>query len=146
MGFDVNTGKGGIRPVINVTPLVDVVLVLLIIFMVVTPMLTKQFTVQVPPTENKEVPAEQEPDDTQIVVKLEKTGSVTVNAKDVAMDALPQKLAGMLAAKSKDDRIVFFDADNAAPYGTAVQVMDIARGAGAVTVGILPDALGPARP
>jgi len=144
--MDVGGGKGVVRPTINVTPLVDVVLVLLIIFMVVTPLLTKQFTVQVPPQEKKEVQPQDQPDENQIVMKLEANGHVTLNAKDVVIEELAQQLAPMLAAKATDDRIVFFDAAENASYGTAVQVMDIARGAGAVTVGIVPEALGAATP
>ncbi|MFO0746422.1 MAG: biopolymer transporter ExbD [Myxococcota bacterium] len=139
MGFDVGPQKGGVRPTINVTPLVDVVLVLLIIFLVVTPMLTKQFSIAVPPLETEAAPNTQSDD--QVVLRLDAAGALTINAQPIAIDDLDLKLRRIFAVMDPD--VVFFDAAAEAPFGQAVKVMDIARGAGAVTVGIVTEALVP---
>lgn len=136
MGFDVG-GKGKVRPTINVTPLVDVVLVLLIIFLVVTPLLTKRFTVLVPPEEEETAPKVESQD--QVVLYVDADGGVTLNSEQVPLDALQAKLRRVFAARDQD--VVFFDASSECPYGTAMQVMDIARGAGAVGVGVITEPL-----
>lgn len=139
MGMDVGGPKGGTRPVINVTPLVDVVLVLLIIFLVVTPLLLKQFSVQVPPQETTATP---EPTtEKQIVLRLDADGQLTLNSEVVTLDELQPRLRRVFAARTQ--AVVFFDAESTAPYGKAVRVMDLARGAGATTVGIVTEPLVP---
>jgi biopolymer transport protein ExbD/biopolymer transport protein TolR len=119
----------------NVTPLVDVVLVLLIIFMVITPLLTKQFYVHAPPKEQDKPQPPQPNDDTQVVLRMDKQGALTINGEPITREALPEKLKRIFAARDQD--VLFFDAVDDAPYGDAVQVMDEARGAGAITIGIL---------
>ncbi len=125
----------------NVTPLVDVVLVLLIIFMVVTPLLTKQFWVHTPKQEKEEVKRRS---CGRIRSRRSSCGSaaertVTVNGADVALDELAQRLKRMFAAR--DDHILFFDAADDVDYGFAVEVMDQAREGGAVTIAALTAAL-----
>ncbi|TNF26746.1 MAG: biopolymer transporter ExbD [Deltaproteobacteria bacterium] len=137
MGMDVGGGKGKVRPSINVTPLVDVVLVLLIIFLVVTPLLTKRFTVLVPPEQEETAPKTESED--QVVLYVDEDGTVTLNSEKVALTALGAKLERVFAARDQD--IVFFDASSKCAYGTAMQVMDIARGAGATSVGIITEEL-----
>lgn len=140
MAFDLGSHAKGPkrntpRPHMNVTPLVDVVLVLLIIFMVVAPLLVKQFHLLLPPQETTDAPLPQNPDDTQIVVQLRADGSIRINQDVVERDALAERLKRMFAARVDD--IVFFDAEEGARYGEAVALMDIARGAGALTVAVL---------
>ena len=120
---------------INVTPLVDVVLVLLIIFMVVTPLLEKDIEVRIPETED--VPAEQmPPDNNQIVVNVNADGSYAINTDAVTPEEYINKLKRMLAAKTKEDRIVFFLADDKANYGKLVAAFDGAKQAGAFVLGM----------
>jgi biopolymer transport protein ExbD/biopolymer transport protein TolR len=120
---------------INVTPLVDVVLVLLIIFMVVTPLLEKDIEIRIPETE--EVAEPPPPDDsTQLVVKLDEQGNVSINAQPVTMDEYTNKLRRMMAAKKKEDRIVFFVADDKAGYPKLVAAFDGAKQAGAFVLGM----------
>ncbi len=126
--------KKGVRPEINVTPLVDIVLVLLIIYMVVTPLIARHFTVQVPP-EEKTKAVDVPKDDEQLVVRMDEKGVITLNSEVVDIEELKRKL--VLAFNAKAEDVVFFDAHSALPYGEAVKVMDLARGAGAVTVGIV---------
>jgi len=120
---------------INVTPLVDVVLVLLIIFMVVTPLMEKDFEVRIPEVEKQEVQVE-EPDPNQLVVKLNKDGDITINTEAVAGDEFVKRLKRMLAAKKKEDRIVFFVADDQTNYGKLVAAFDGAKRAGAFVLGM----------
>jgi biopolymer transport protein ExbD/biopolymer transport protein TolR len=120
---------------INVTPLVDVVLVLLIIFMVVTPLLEKDIEVRIPETED--VPVEQMPqDNNQLIVKLDANGTYSINTDPVTPEEYVNKLKRMLAAKTKEDRIVFFVADDKANYGKLVAAFDGAKQAGAFVLGM----------
>jgi biopolymer transport protein ExbD len=133
--------KGGVAPQMNVTPLVDVVLVLLIIFMVITPLLTKQFWVHTPKQEKEEVTREQANQDPTppLVLRVGTGRSISVNGTNVELDELPARLQRMFAAR--DDHVLFFDADDEAEYGFAVEVMDRAREGGAVTIAALTSAL-----
>jgi biopolymer transport protein ExbD/biopolymer transport protein TolR len=142
MGMTVGAGSSkGPVPVMNVTPLVDVVLVLLIIFMVMTPLLNKQFWIHVPKQEKQEVERHelaQDPDP-PLVLRVATDRTITVNSVVVPADELSQRLRRMFAAR--DDHVLFFDADDEAPYGFAVEVMDKAREGGAVTIATLATAL-----
>jgi biopolymer transport protein ExbD/biopolymer transport protein TolR len=133
-------GKPGrARPNMNVTPLVDVVLVLLIIFMVITPLLAKQFWVHLPNKIEKEQPPDPDEKDKPIVVSVTKSGEIKINREVVPKAELGGKLHRVLAAK--EQRIIFFDAEDDAEFGTAVEVMDLARGGGASTIAVLTDPL-----
>jgi biopolymer transport protein ExbD/biopolymer transport protein TolR len=141
--MDVGAGRPGkvVTPSMNVTPLVDVVLVLLIIFMVITPLLTKKFWVHTPKQEKEEVTPEQlaqEPDP-PLVLHVGADRTIRVNGTAVAFAELPERLKRFFAAR--DDHILFFDADDATEYGYAVEVMDQARAGGAVTIAPLTQAL-----
>ncbi len=134
-------------PVMNVTPLVDVVLVLLIIFMVITPLLTKKFWVHTPKQEKKEVEQQLAPDDPNppLVLRIGADKSLQINGATVNADEVSERLRRMFAAR--EDHVLFFDADDEAPYWFAVEVMDKAREGGAVTIATLPAALSvPAQP
>ena len=138
-----------VAPQMNVTPLVDVVLVLLIIFMVIPPLMTKQFWVHTPKQEKEEVTREQAAQDPSppLVLRVGAARSVTVNGTDVPVGELPERLRRMFAAR--DDHVLFFDAADDASYGFAVEVMDKAREGGAVTIATLTTALaaiGPTTP
>jgi biopolymer transport protein TolR len=123
---------------INVTPLVDVVLVLLIIFMVVTPLLEKDISVSVPNTEKVEQVEEVPPD--QLVVKLLASGDITVNGDKIEQDKYVERLQGTLMKEPNPrKRIVFVLAEDGASYGTLVHLFDGARVAGADTLGLMTD-------
>jgi biopolymer transport protein ExbD/biopolymer transport protein TolR len=133
-----NVGTGGdrrrITPNMNVTPLVDVVLVLLIIFIVITPQLTRKFWVHTPKQEKKEVEKQDLTQDPSppLVLRVTNQKGIDVNGAEVAFDELPGRLRRMFAAR--DDHILFFDAEDEVEYGFAVEVMDQARAGGAVTI------------
>jgi len=138
MGAELVVGKKRrVSPHMNVTPLVDVVLVLLIIFMVITPMMSKQFWLHVPKADKKAAlePAEPDPDDIPIVLTVRQDGSIWINKDQIALPELPQKLARIVAARTTP--VVFFDAEDAVGYGTAMAVLDAARGGGANNIAVL---------
>jgi biopolymer transport protein ExbD/biopolymer transport protein TolR len=128
--------KTNVKPAMNITPLVDVVLVLLIIFMVVTPMLTKQFWVLIPKQEEKKVEAASNADKKPVVLSVLKDGTIKVNTDVVTKDALPEKLKRVFAARNGDHSL-FFTADDEAPYGISVEAMDLARSGGATPINVL---------
>ena len=131
--------KGRATPQMNVTPLVDVVLVLLIIFMVVTPLLSKQLWLNLPKKDDSAAPP---PDkDTSIVITVDKAGVVRVNRAEIPEAELPDRLRRMLAPK--DQKVVFFDADDEAPYAATVHAMDLARAGGASQIAILTEKIDP---
>ncbi|AEI63374.1 ExbD/TolR family protein [Corallococcus macrosporus] len=140
MAFDLGGGgKGGIRPAMNVTPLVDVVLVLLIIFMVVTPLMTKQMWMTVPAKgDDKEAPPPPPDALPPVVLTVDRSGVLRINREEVPRDQVVARLQRMLNARP--DKIVFFDASDDVPYGAAMDVLDLARG-GDITIGVLPDKL-----
>jgi biopolymer transport protein ExbD/biopolymer transport protein TolR len=138
MAFEIGT-KRKVRPQMNVTPLVDVVLVLLIIFMVITPLMNKMFWVNIPKDDKKAAQAQPPEDSAPVVVHLDRQGRIHINGLHVPDDDFGPKLLRIFAAR--DDRVLFFDAMDRTHYGRAVQVMDLARGSGATTIAILTEAL-----
>lgn len=142
MGMDTRGGptrRGLAQPNMNVTPLVDVVLVLLIIFMVITPLLTTQFWLHMPC--KPEQPAEERSDDDEqaVVVRVTATGDIRINRERIARQEFAAKLRRILAARQ--DRTVFFDAEDEALFGVAAEAMDLARGGGATTIAVVTEAL-----
>ena len=127
------SSKKGLRAEINVTPLVDVVLVLLIIFMVLTPSMLKHLTANVP--RKADEPAAAVPASNSIVVAYTATRELTVNNEPVAPEALAEKLSERL--RGARQKVVFFKAEDEASYGDVVHLMDIARGVGAQTLAVV---------
>jgi biopolymer transport protein TolR len=132
---------GAINTDINVTPLVDVVLVLLIIFMVLTPLLEKDIAVKTPSTEKVEVQTEVPPD--QLVVYVDATGALRINFESVSQGDFVKKLKPLLDVKQPADRIVFVVANDKLNYAKFVAVLDGTREAGAKTLGFATDAPDP---
>jgi biopolymer transport protein TolR len=118
---------------INVTPLIDIVLVLLIIFMVMTPIMLKELVAKVPQKQAENVP--QPPGENPIVVELDAQDALTLNGEAVP----PETLAERVTERLRHDRqkVVFFKIADDANYGRAVRIMDVCKGAGAVTLGIV---------
>jgi len=128
--------KGRAAPSMNVTPLVDVVLVLLIIFMVITPMLAKQFWLHLPnKPEQNEPPSPADDKNKPIVLSVTASGDIKINQDVVAASELSAKLKRVLAGSGQ--RTVFFDADEKAEFGRTVDAMDLARAGGAATIVVL---------
>jgi biopolymer transport protein TolR len=128
-----SSSKKGLKADINVTPLVDVVLVLLIIFMVLTPSMLKHLTANVP--RKADEPAAAVPSSNSIVVAYTAERELTVNSEPVAPEALAEKLSERL--RGARQKVVFFKAEDDAMYGEVVHLMDIARGVGAETLAVV---------
>jgi biopolymer transport protein ExbD len=126
MAFDLASNGKRLRPAMNVTPLVDVVLVLLIIFMVVTPMLSRNLWLNVPPKPDES--SAPPPPDTlpPVVLSMARDGTTAINGEAVKREDLLPRLKQLIAARS--DKVVFFDAQASAPYGEAVELMDQVKG------------------
>ena len=133
MAMDVGGGRKGVRADINVTPLIDVVLVLLIIFMVLVPSMLKELTANIPRKDESNTPPD--PSASPVVVEYTAKGELSLNQEPVAPEALAEKVAEKI--KYKSQKVVFFKIDDDAPYGDAIRFMDIGRGAGATTLGIV---------
>jgi biopolymer transport protein ExbD len=119
---------------INVTPLVDVVLVLLIIFMVVTPLLEKDIAVRVPDDNPEQV---ETPPEDQIVVSIEESGTIKLNSEAVDDASYVERMKRVLAAKPPEERLVFFIPEEKANYARVVFALDGARNAGAKILGVI---------
>jgi biopolymer transport protein TolR len=124
-------GDRGTMSQINVTPLVDVMLVLLVIFMVTAPMMQQGVQVNLPKAEAKALA----PKEDTLVVSVEKSGRTTINGAEIKADQLKEKLNTMLAGREK--REVYLKADSSVPYGDVVQVMAQIKGAGVERLGMV---------
>lgn len=139
MAFDLAGGGPRVRPSMNVTPLVDVVLVLLIIFMVITPMLIKQFWVRTPPRDDdRDQPALADVKQ-PVILTVGDDGRAEINKVPVADAELPGKLRRIFAARG--EHVLFFDAAGGVEFGRAMEVMDLARGGGALHIVTLHEAI-----
>jgi biopolymer transport protein ExbD len=127
------SGSGGIRSDINITPLVDVVLVLLIIFMVMTPTLLKQMELTVP--DKADVDIAPPPTSDQVVVGVTKESKISINNEMIDEAAFTERMHEIM--KNSRDKLVFFNIDDEAVYGDVMHVMDMTRGCGAKTLGIM---------
>jgi len=125
-------GGGGIKADINVTPLVDVMLVLLIIMMIVAPLLQQGVPVTLPLASNSsEKPETQD----QTVVTIDRNKDVYLNAKPVPSGQLENRIKEILEDKS--DKIVIIKADEEAPYSAIMDTMDELRHAGIEDMGLI---------
>jgi biopolymer transport protein ExbD/biopolymer transport protein TolR len=138
MGMGSGGGRGEVTAEINVTPMADVMLVLLIIFMVVTPMLQKAYPVELAPTQNPVDMKEADRDDA-VIVAVTRDGKFYLGQDRVAIDELGTRVADLVSTRL--DRTVFVKSDFRAKYGDVVQVVDNIRGAGVDRVGLLTERL-----
>jgi biopolymer transport protein ExbD len=134
MAMDVGGAKGGVKADINVTPLVDVMLVLLIIMMIVAPMLQKGVDVKLPTAVNRQdKPDTQE----QTVVAVTADGRMHLNQVAIPDRDLPDRLNEAL--ESKKEKIVYLKADQDASYGRVMAAFDALRKANVENIGLIAD-------
>ena len=121
----------GIMAEINVTPLVDVMLVLLVIFMVTAPMMQQGVQVNLPKADTKAMTPLEE----TVVVTVEKSGKMYINKDEVPAADLRNKLSTMFVNREKKE--VFLKADATVPYGEVVRAMADIKGAGIERLGMV---------
>ena len=138
MGMGGSSGRGEVTSDINVTPMADVMLVLLIIFMVVTPMLQKGQSVELAKTKNPVDMKEADRDDA-VLVTITRDGKLYLGQDKVSIEVLAVKVNDLLA--SRLEKKVFVKSDLRAKYGDVVQVVDNIRNAGVDQIGLLTERL-----
>ncbi|WP_240722216.1 protein TolR [Poseidonocella sp. HB161398] len=123
---------------INVTPFVDVMLVLLIVFMVAAPLLTVGVPVELPETAAEPLPM---PEEEPLTITLTSEGSVTIQNSEIALDQLIPRLSAI--AEERTDRQLFLRADQGISYGQVMQVMGALNAAGFNRIGLVTEDGGP---
>jgi biopolymer transport protein ExbD len=137
-----STGGGGsAAPNINVTPLIDVLLVLLIIFMVITPMKPHKFETKIPEKPPDTMPEDMVPDPGLLVVTVSKDRKIQLNQQEMSPEDLGTRLKDELSKRPEDRRVLFIKAPKDINYGFVVNVIDIVKGAGAQPIGLQIDYL-----
>lgn len=137
MAFSIGGGGNGddddpVLADINVTPLVDVMLVLLIIFMIAAPMLHQGVEVALPRAEAQNLPMRVE---NPLVVSIDREGNVYLQEAQVAAEDLVERVTDQLKARGEDS--VFLKGDREVPYGRIIEVLDILHRGGIVRVGMI---------
>ena len=134
MSMDVGGAKGGVKSDINVTPLVDVMLVLLIIMMLVAPMLQKGVDVKLPQAANTTDKPETQG---QTVVGIQANKQIFLNSVPVRPADLGSRVADLM--ESQSEKVVLIKADEDVDYGTVMETMDNLRAAGIEDMGLITD-------
>jgi len=127
--------KGGPKSDINITPYIDILLVLLIIFMVITPVRQMDLDVKVPQTNQDEDKTKSVIDPNVIVVSVGESAEIAVNNERTSIAQLGSKLQEIYSKRANKN--MFVSASAKLPYGDVVKVIDIAKGAGVGDVGLL---------
>lgn len=136
MGASVGNDKGGPKADMNVVPMIDILLVLLVIFMVLQQGLQRGLSVQVPPPKDKEEIAQKPPDDTQIVLEVEPGPRYLVNRQEVAPANLENFLRETFAQRTR--KVIFVKGAENLTYGEVVRAVDASRAADITLVGLVP--------
>ncbi len=126
-------GGGGMNSDINITPFIDVLLVLLVIFMITQPMLRKVLEIQVPKEEQSQATTQPS---TNIVIEIKEDGSMAINTQPVAKADLLARFHTIYDVRP--DKLLFIKVHNSRTYADVIDVIDIARGAGVKVFGIAP--------
>jgi len=139
MGMSTGGAKGA--PSINVTPLIDVLLVLLIIFMVITPLKPHKFETKIPEKPPDTMPEDMVPDPGLLVVTVDKGRKIQLNQQEMSPEELGTRLKEELDKRPADRRVLFIKAPKEINYGFVVNIIDIVKGAGAEPIGLQIDYL-----
>ncbi|MFC1851157.1 ExbD/TolR family protein [candidate division CSSED10-310 bacterium] len=125
---------------INVTPFIDVCLVLLIIFMIVTPFMVHGFNVQVPPMATKEEMLMYPVLLKQLILTVTAEGNITLNQEEIHKSLLLPRIRDLFEHHNVK-KVIYFNAEDKVLYGEAIEIMDILRQAGTITIGIVPETI-----
>jgi biopolymer transport protein TolR len=142
MGMSGGAGPGGLQSEINVTPMVDIMLVLLIIFMVVTPFLQQGITVALPKNMNNPDVDPNIIKESSIVISIPNDGEYYLGKQKIARELLTEKVDGLLkgqANKTDQDRIVYIKSGVGVSYGDVVNVINEVRKLGVDKIGLVAD-------
>jgi biopolymer transport protein TolR len=121
---------------INVTPFVDVMLVLLIIFMVTAPMLTSGVPIELPETKGQQLQTNKDP----VTLSVDKSGKVFIQETEIRLDEIAAKLKAI--AKNGNDEQIFIRGDKGIDYGTVMRVMGRVKAAGFTKVSLVTETEG----
>jgi biopolymer transport protein ExbD len=132
MAMQAGSGEG-LSSDINVTPMIDVLLVLLIIFMIILPLSRKAFDAQVPPEQQ---PKQKQQNSAQIVLELTPDGGYAINTKPYTKEQLGAALRDIFDQRVA--KLMFIKAAPSRSYGDVIDAMDIAKGAGVQVIGFTP--------
>ncbi len=132
-----NGGNRKVLSEINVTPFVDVMLVLLVIFMVTTPILYQGVDVNLPKVSSKPIPSIQ--NDKKVIVTIDKKGNLYIEKKQYSLSELKLKVRSLIleGGKNLKQEQVFLRADSDVPYGTVIKVMSEIQKAGVENLGLI---------
>jgi biopolymer transport protein TolR len=140
MGMAAGGGSGGMQSEINVTPMVDIMLVLLIIFMVVTPFLQQGITVALPKNMNNPDVDPNIIKESSVVISVPKDGEYYLGKKRIAREELAEKVDSLLKnIKNEDQRIVYIKSGVEVSYGDVVNVINEVRKLGVDRIGLVAD-------
>ena len=135
MAMTTGGGRGGPQSNINITPMIDVLLVLLIIFLVIQPALQKGIEVEVAPVEEQEVQQNETPPD-QIILEVRPGPSYFINQMPVPAQQLEAQIQAIFAQRPR--KVLFVKGAENLVYGDVVRAIDAARGGGIEVVGLVP--------
>ena len=135
MAMAVGSSKGGPQPNINMTPLIDVLLVLMIIFMVITPLTPKGLEALVPQPPPKNSPPPPPDQDRTVVILIDKDQRMKLNNEDITEATLGARLEEVF--KTRAERVVFVKADPELEFQVVARAIDIAKGAAIDKVGLM---------
>ena len=134
MSVDIGASKSKSEP--NVVPLCDILLVLLIIFMVITPVMQKGIDVKLPET-STQGPGGPEGPGGAIVLTLESDQTVKINQDPIELSLLENRLRDLY--QTRQDKTIFIRADESLQYQNVLRIIDIAKGAGIEVLGVIPE-------
>ncbi|MBZ5552908.1 MAG: biopolymer transporter ExbD [Acidobacteriia bacterium] len=134
MAMGVGTGHGP-KSDINMTPMIDILLVLIIIFLVITPIISKGLDALVPQPPKKDQPAADPKDIRTIIVVIDKDGLLKINQEPTTWDTLGPRLDDIF--KTRSERVMFVKGDDATLFDKIIRIIDIAKGAGVDKIGLI---------
>lgn len=130
-GFKNSHDDSGALADINITPFVDVMLVLLIIFMVATPLMESGIPLQLPKANTKSLPRPEDP----VILSLNKDSLVFIGKESIALESLPSRLKSAFANRTAQE--IFIRADSSLPYGFVAKVMATVKNSGINKIGLV---------